>query len=324
MKAKIDWIKPFLLPEGGIVTGYGKVDARLGRKFNLMDTTKEDRVKILKMVWKEHMGTDLDLEHPKSFNEKMQWTKIYFDSPERLRCEDKVLFKNYILQKLGSGYTTKPLRLWTKPEEVSFDDLPDRFVVKSNAQGNGYYVEIIKSKKERDLDALRDEIREYWFNPLNLYINGFIETNRKMSPKVFVEEYIEEFDGQVNDYKFWCFNGTPKFLNTTTNHFENFDGYPIGYYDLNWNLLDLAYQGHEVYKNAPKPKHFTEMIELARKLSAGFPFVRVDFFDTPKQLYLAELTFEPNGGFGKYNKPEFDIRVGELITLPSEPLAFEI
>ena len=66
------------------------------------------------------------------------------------------------------------------------------------------------------------------------------------------------------------------------------------------------------------------MIELARKLSASFPFVRVDFFDTPKQLYLAELTFEPNGGFGKYNKPEFDIRVGELITLPNEPLAFEI
>ena len=109
------------------------------------------------MLWKEHMGTDLDLERPKSFNEKMQWTKINYDSPERLQCEDKVLFKKYILGKLGRGYTTKLLRLWTKPEEVSFDGLPNRFVVKSNAQGNGYYIEIIKNKKGRDLDALREE-----------------------------------------------------------------------------------------------------------------------------------------------------------------------
>lgn len=318
-----EWINQYLLPSSGHVPGYGKVDNRLGRRFNLMDTTKADRIEILKMIWKEQMGTDLDLVHPRTFNEKMQWTKLYYDTSQRLRCEDKVLFKKYIAERLGIGYTTKLLRIWTQPQDISFDGLPNQFVVKSNAQGNGNYVSIIKNKKETDLDALAQEIKDYWFNPLNLYINGFIEANRKMTPKVFVEEYIEEFDGQVNDYKFWCFDGVPKFLNTNTNHFGAFSSYPIGYYDLNWNFINLTFEGHPPYLNAHKPKHFDEMVTIARELSKDFPFVRVDFFDTEVGLYLAELTFEPNGGFGKYDKPEFDIAVGKLITLPDKPMVFE-
>jgi len=300
--------------------GIGKIDPRLGRSSqHIYKMPVQEQAELLKKIWRKKMGTDLDLEYPKTFNEKIQWYKLYYHHPDMPRCVDKVEFKDYIAEKLGRGHTARLLRVWKSPGEISFDGLPERFVVKSNCQDNGKYIAIIKDKSSYDLPALEQEIKNYWFHPLNLLINGFCSAYHTITPKVFAEEYIEEYNGQVNDYKLWCFNGVPKFFHVTTNHFiqkKNNDKYHIGYYTLTWEPMNVVRVGHDACKDVPRPKHLDTMVDLARVLSAGFPFVRVDFFNTDEKAYLSELTFYPNGGYEKYSPPEFDMYMGDLFNVP--------
>ncbi len=265
------------------------------------------------------MGHPLDLSSPTKFTEKIQWYKLYYNHPELARCVDKVEFKNYVKENLGDeGYTARLLDVWTSPEQVSFDKLPNSFVVKSNAQSDGNYIAIIKDKKNADLDALEKEIKNNWFNPMNLLINSFCRAYYNVKPKVFVEEYLEQFAGQLVDYKLFCFNGRPEFFYAASEHFINgkkTDSSLISLYSLDWNRIDVYYGSHQPFYDAPCPKHKEEMLDIAQKLSAKFPFVRVDFFDTDEKLYLAELTFYPGGGFIKFEPPTFNEKLGSYFVI---------
>lgn len=293
-----------------------KIDPRLGRMERLIyEMSVAEQASLLKKIWLEKMGYELDLEHPKTFNEKLQWYKLYYHHPDMPRCVDKVTFKDYIAEKLGEGYTAKMLRVWHSPDEVCFDGLPDRFVVKSNCQDNGRYIAIVRDKENFDFCSLEREIKDYWFEPMNLLINGFCSAYHSVKPKVFVEEYVEQPALTPDDFKLLCFSGTPKFFSVATEHFFEPVNYPIGYYTLDWHWFEVQSGQHQIYKNALKPKHLDEMIDIAKTLSAGFPFVRVDFFDTNEKLYLAELTFYPGGGFAKYAPPEFDAYMGSIFQI---------
>lgn len=299
----------------------GKIDLRLGRSDQLIyKMSVPEQGQLLKKIWRKRMGTELDLEHPKTFNEKIQWYKLYYYHPDLTRCVDKVTFKDYIAEKLGEGHTAKLLRVWDSPDEVCFDNLPEHFVVKSNCQDNGKYIAIVRDKLNYDFVALEQEIKDYWFNPLNLLINGFCRAYHSVKPTVFVEEYIEQEKESRKECKFFCFGGEPKFCYVTKEHFQNgkvnISDYPIGFYTLDWKSLNVKYGKHQIYYNAPKPKEFNRMIEIARQLSADFPFVRVDFFDGGPKLYLAELTFYPGGGMSKYEPPEFDTYMSNMFRLP--------
>ena len=288
----------------------GKFDPRLGRSDRaIYKMPTEEQVALLKEIWRKKMGTELDLEHPETFNEKLQWYKLYYRHPDMVRCADKVAFKEYAAERLGEGYTARLLRVWHSPDEVRFDGLPDRFVVKSNCQDNGRYIAIVRDRNHYDFAALEREIREYWFNPLNLLINGFCHAYHGVIPKVLVEEYIGADAEIPRDCKVFCFGGAPEFCYVTREHFQDgrvdISGYPSGFYSLSWEPLHVKYGSHKVYSDAEKPRHFEEMIAISRKLSAGFPFVRVDFFDVEAAVYLAELTFYPGGGMLPYDPPEF-------------------
>lgn len=293
-----------------------KIDPRLGRMDRLIyPLPVSEQAELLKDIWKNKMGYELDLEHPRTFNEKLQWYKLYYHHPDMPQCVDKVTFKDYIAEQLGDGYTAKLLRVWRSPDEVNFDGLPERFVVKSNCQDNGRYIAIIRDKNRFDFSALEEEIKEYWFNPMNLLINGFCSAYHTLKPMVFVEEYIEQPALTPDDFKLLCFGGVPKFFSVATEHFLKPENYPIGYYTTDWNWFQVQSGQHEIYRNATKPKHLEEMIDISRKLSHDFPFVRVDFFDTDEKLYLAELTFYPGGGFAKYDPPEFDMYMGNMFQM---------
>lgn len=293
---------------------YGRIDPRMGRAYNLIDMTEEERVELQKKVWKKQMGTDLDLEHPRTFNEKLQWLKIYDRHPDMARCIDKVTFKDYVAEKLGGGYTAGLLRVWDSPEEVSFSGLPDRYAVKSNAQGNGCYIAVVSDPLGYDLAALEEEIKAYWFNPLNLHINGFDYTSRHLKPKVFVEEYID-LSASAEECKAFCFHGEPKFFQVYRDHFQ--DGRvtvpAIGHFTLDWEFMDVSVGNHPVQRDFPRPRHLDEMIRICKKLSGDFPFVRIDFYDTEEKLYLGEFTFHPNSGFKKYHPPAFDLWMGSML-----------
>lgn len=151
-----------------------------------------------------------------------------------------------------------------------------------------------------------------------MLINSFCSAYYNCKPRVIVEEFIEEFANSANDYKIFCFNGKPFCCYVAEDHFKNGENsltYPITFYDLNWEVMDVKYGNHLNNRDVKKPYHFDEMLEVARKLSTDFPFVRVDFFDTEKKLYLAELTFYPGGGVTPYHPESFNKELGDKIDL---------
>lgn len=263
------------------------------------------------------MGYELDLLHPKTFNEKIQWYKLYYHDPDMTRCVDKVTFKDYVAERIGNGYTAQLLRVWHAPDEVCFDALPDQFVVKSNCQDNGRYVAVVQNKASCDFSAMEQEIRDYWFYPQNLIINGFCSAYHAVKPKVLVEEYLNLDATDAVECKLFCFQGEPKFIQAYAEHFK--DGrvsFPaIGIYSLDWEFMNVSIGAHPVRRDFAKPAHLDEMRSIAQKLSGEFPFLRMDFYDTPEKLYLGEFTFYPNGGLKPFNPPEFDAWMGEMLHL---------
>lgn len=292
------------------------IDPRLnrsGEKIHMLTT--EERAERLKLIYKNRMGSELDLNDPLTFTEKIQWYKLFYHHPDLSRCVDKVDSKEYIAEKIGEGHTAKLLRVWNSPDEVCFDGLPDRFVVKSNCQSEGKYIVMVKDKNTFDFESLTDEIKKYWFNPMNLLINGFCNAYHTVKPKVFVEEFLGE---ELHDYKFFCFSGKPELLYVSQEKLV--DGKPvcsecqISFYDFDWKMIDVNVGGHPTNPNAPKPYHIEEMRKTAESLAADFPFIRVDFFDTEDQFYISELTFYPSG-LTSYNPDTFNRHMGDMFKL---------
>jgi len=233
-----------------------KIDSRLGRSPDaIYKMSTKDWAAGSKEIWREKMGYELDLKHPKTFNEKLQWYKLYYHHPDMTRCVDKVTFKDYSSERLGDGYTAKLLRVWNSPDEVCFDGLPERFVVKSNCQDNGRYIAIVHDRERYNFAALEQEIKDYWFNPMNPLINGFCSAYHNVKHKVFVEEYIEQPALTPDGCKLLCFGGMPQFFYVATEHFVDQNCYPIGYYTLDWNWINIQYGQHKIYQNASKPQH---------------------------------------------------------------------
>ena len=150
--------------------------------------------------------------------------------------------------------------------------------------------------------------------PKNTLINSFCRAYDDAIPRVLAEKYMENVSNQLYDYKVFCFSGMPYCIYVANEHFEK-DDYPITFYDLEWNKLDVKYGTHRI-GDMPRPKHINEMIEISKVLSEGFPFLRVDFFDTEEKLYVAELTLYPGGGYTKYEPESFNEIMGEMFALP--------
>lgn len=261
------------------------------------------------------VGYKFDLDKAETMPEKIQWYKTRFKMPDQVRYVDKYLFKDLIKEKLGVVNYTIPLYgAWTSVEgfRQAWDSLPEKFCLKSTLQSDGKYIKIIERSKT-NLDELCKEI-EAWLKKKNTLINSFCTAYHKAVPRILAEKYEESVKDQLYDYKVWCFNGQPHCICASTNHFND-EHYPISYFDLDWNLLDVQ-SGHHKVEMIPQPKHYEEMILLSRKLSQGIPFLRVDFFDTDEHLYVAELTFYPGGGLFQYKPDSFNKEMGDLFVLP--------
>lgn len=265
-------------------------------------------------AYKERHGYSFDLNNPVLFTEKIQWYKTRYRIPDQVRYVDKYLFKELIKEKLGGEDYTIPLYgAWTCVDEFrkAWTSLPEKFCLKSTLQSDGKFIKVIE-KSNTDLDKLCKEVRA-WLKPKNLLINSYCSAYYKAIPRILAEEYMETIKNQLYDYKFFCFGGKPYCVYAATEHFQD-EFYPISFYDLEWNQLDVQYGNHR-NEFIPKPLHFEEMKVIARKLCQGFPFIRVDFFDTTEKLYVAELTFYPGGGQTPYQPVEFNEKLGSLMNL---------
>lgn len=265
--------------------------------------------------YKRHMGYSFDINNPILFTEKLQWYKVFYSRQDMENITDKYLFKFYIKEKLGDGYTIPVYNAWTNVDSLEKDwaSLPEEFVLKANLQSDGRNIMVIHHKSKITFLKIKKKLKA-WLDVRNTLANSFDCNTYKGTPRILAEEYMANFEDQLYDYKFFCFNGEPFCVYVAQDHFGK-DGSHISFYDMEWNKMDVKY-GNHIVGDAPKPKHYDEMVEIAKKLSVGFPFIRVDFFDTDDKLYVAELTFNPGGGVTKYHPESFNKKLGDLFKLP--------
>lgn len=276
--------------------------------------TKKERENELKRIFYNKCNYYLDLEHPKTFNQKLQWLKINYQDPIMSRCVDKFEFKKYIAEQIGEGYTVPLYGAWKHENHVDFDKLPDKFVLKSNVQSDGRHIIVVDDKLKIDKDRLKT-VMSSWLLRRNNLCSSYCNPYHSVEPMIIAEEFIEGFDNSLTDYKFMCFNGKAEMLFVVADRNKKMC---VNFYDLDWNLLPFT----RVYPNTDydlkKPKNFELMIEIANKLAKPFPFVRVDFYESAdgKKIYVGELTFYPGGGYETFQPMEWDYKLGDLIHLP--------
>lgn len=263
----------------------------------------------IKLLFRGEMGYKLNLKNPKSFNEKLQWLKIFDHKPEYRDWVDKITVKNIVQDKIGKEHVVPILGLWNNAANIPFDSLPDQFVLKCNHDQGSV---IIVSNKN---DINQQEIIHKLNKKLNRSIyNGTREYPYKLiKPMVFAEKYL---GNSIIDYKFYCFNGEPRFLycgqGLTTDH-----SLKIDFYDLDWKRMPFYRTDYHRLGDIPKPKHLDEMITIAKKLSKGIPFVRIDLFEINDVVYFSEFTLCPASGLMPFVPKEYDRIVGDWLDLPA-------
>ena len=261
----------------------------------------------LKMVYRIKTGRKLNLNNPIGFNEKLNWLKIHDIHPEYTNYADKVAVKKIVEDRIGPGYTFPLLGVWNKFEDIDFDRLPDRFVLKCTHDSGS--VKIIKDKG----NLKYDELNKFYHSRLkiNAYNIGREYPYKDIPRKIMAEEYVVDENGNTpNDYKFFCFDGEPQFMFVATDREKDVTH---TLFDMNFNRLSIQYIHRQVDYELNKPETFDEMKDLARKLSKGIKFVRIDFYEIDKKVYFGEYTFFPAGGFWLMKPDEWEYKLGALI-----------
>ena len=288
----------------------------LFNKLHIFDCLSDTN--YIKWEWKAIKGYSIDLSNPRTFNEKLQWMKLYYHKPEFTTMVDKYAVKQYIAEKLGAEYVIPLLGVWDRPEDIDFDKLPNQFVLKCNHTSLIGLI-ICKDKSKLDINAT---IRELKRGLNNNYFKSCREWPYKdVKRKIIAEEYKEDESGtELKDYKLYCFNGEPKFCQVDfgKGNGKKRTDFTRNIYDMDWNFLDIQYN----HPNDPtmliqKPLQFEKMKELARILAKGEPFMRTDFYSIGNQILFSEITFYPIAGFGWVEPHELDQSWGDLITLPN-------
>ena len=260
----------------------------------------------------------LNWHNPKSLTEKMQWLKIYDRRPEYTIMVDKVKAKKWVSERIGDKYIIPILGVWEKAEDVDFDLLPDRFVIKCNHNsGTGMYICKDKSKMDKDfvIQELKKGLRENYYKKWREW------PYKNVPRRIFAEKYMEDSisnsadglsENVLTDYKFFCFNGEPFMMYKSKDYSEHTY---TDFFDMNYQRLPIRMKDPNSNEPAVKPIEFEEMKFLARKLGQGVPFLRVDFYIIDHQVYFGELTFFHNAGFGPINPPEWNLKLGEMLNL---------
>lgn len=265
---------------------------------------------FLQMRFYLEMGKKLSLRNPQTMNEKLQWLKLYNRKPEYTMMVDKILVKDYVSSLIGPEHVVPTIAVWDRPEEIDLSSLPDKFVLKTNHSGGNTGVILCKNKNNFSMqDAVLKLKKSLRSNIYNLYREWPYKDVRK---RVFAEELLEEEAG-INDYKFYCFDG---YVDSVLVCVDRQIGQPKFYFfDENWKLRRYNKRGKEAPEDftLPKPLNIDRMFEIARMLSKGIPFVRVDLYNVKGKIYFGELTFFPASGFDVNRLPEADLYFGGLI-----------
>lgn len=260
------------------------------------------------------MGRKLNLDNPKTYTEKLQWLKLYDHRPEYTTMVDKYAAKQYVAEKIGEEYIIPLLGVWDRAEDIDFDTLPDRFVLKTTHDSGSYVV--CKDKSKLDISAARKRMAK--FLKRKYYDNNREWPYKNVMPRIIAEEYMEDSRcGELRDYKFFTFGGVPKVLYIAQGRGK---GEPTvaDFFDMEFNHLPFTID-HDMADVPPeKPENFALMQALAAKLSAGTPQLRVDFYEVDGKVYFGEMTFFHCSGFEAFHPEQWDKIFGDWVILPEK------
>lgn len=269
---------------------------------------------FLRLRYRVEMGKALNLEHPRTLNEKIQWLKLYDRQPHYTTLVDKLLVKDYIRDKIGAEYVIKTLGIWQFPEEIDFTSLPNRFVLKTNHSGGNTGVIICKDKLRLNLSDVKKRLTASLRS--DIFRNNREWPYKNVKRLIFAEEYLEDTTNkELIDYKFYCFNG---YVDSVMICIDRQIGKPKFYFfDKEWNFkrYDKRAKNAPDTFTLPRPENMDKMFEIASVLSKDIPFVRVDIYNVNGHVYFGEMTFYSASGFDTDLTPEADLYLGNLISL---------
>lgn len=266
---------------------------------------------FLQLMFRCRVGYKLNLKDPKTFNEKLQWLKLYNRNPLYTILVDKYAVKSYVAKKIGEEYVVPTLDVWNDAREIDFDALPDQFVLKTTNGGGGCDVVICKDKSKLDKGFVVKQLNQSLKR--NIYKTFREWPYKNVPPRIIAEKYMEDENGALNDFKVLCFNGVPKI---TEHHQGRFSSHTQDFYDENWMLMPITQGTPLSGKKIEKPILFDKMMALSSELSKNIPHVRVDWYFVRDQLYFGEMTFYDASGFDEFEPKEYNRIFGDWIKLP--------
>lgn len=271
-----------------------------------------DDMHYLQLLYYGTFGKKLNLIQPKTFNEKLQWLKLYDRDPRYINMVDKYAAKKYAASIIGEQYIIPTLGVWSDFEKIDFDKLPNQFVLKCTHDSGGSVICKDKSK--------------FNFNDAKKRINKSLKRNfyyvcrewpyKNVLPRIIAEKYMENTNSNedLNDYKLMMFNGEHRCSFVCTNRYSH-SGLNVTFFDQNWRVMPFERHYPKSKTNIERPKSYDTMILLAKKLSKGIPFVRIDFYEIDEKPYFGEITFFPGGGFEEFQPEQYDQILGDWISL---------
>ena len=274
-----------------------------------------------KVIWKLKTGKRIRLYNPKGFNEKLQWLKLYDRNPNYTMMVDKYLVRRFVADRVGEEYLVPLLGVWDSAEEIDFDQLPNQFVLKCN-HNSGEGMCLCRDKSQLDIVKVKNGLNTALGH--NYYFEEREWPYKNVRPRIIAEEYmvdttIDNTRWSFVSYKFYCFNGEPKFFFVEVDDISNGSKGEamLSFFDLEWKTPAFSRTDHApIPMEVGRTDRFEEMVTIAKNLSANIPFVRVDLFSINNKVYFSEMTFYPGGGFGFFSPQEWEEKIGSWIKLP--------
>lgn len=275
---------------------------------------------FIRMEYRLKIGEWPNLKNPQTLAEKIQWIKLYDREPRYVQMVDKIEAKKYVASIIGEQHIIPTLGMWEKANDIDLDALPGEFVLKCNHRGGGM-VFICKDKATFNFKRAKRKLKHQLKK--DMYLDNKEWAYRDINRRIFAEKYMVDESGyELKDYKFYCFNGVPRFCQVISNRYEN-EPTCKDVYDMDWNLMEFSgpFDVDDKPSNSevilPRPEALDKMIEIATKLSETLPFVRVDLYHINGEVYFGELTFYPASGMRVFKPMRWNKIIGDMLVLPS-------
>jgi len=265
---------------------------------------------FLKRLYRKRLGKKLNLKHPKTFNEKIQWLKIHERTPLHTLCADKYAVRSHIKAIVGEQYLVPLFYHTQNVKEVNMKNLPDTpFIIKTNHDSSGGI--IVRDKSKVDWHNIQKQLKKLLSK--NYYYHAREWQYKNIKPQIIIEKLLEDKNGELPEYNFHCFNGKVQFIRITID--KDTSGI---YFDCNWKVLSRiwATKKHKKHRTVNKPSMLDEMILIAEKLASPFAYARIDFYDIDGKVFCGEITLAHIAGFGKFEDEAMDRKLGDMIKLP--------